>query len=314
MPALRRPSKWPAGMMRLVVCATLLAVGPGLTRPTQAAPRAAQRHSGLGVFSAQPLSPFQAPPVAAAASLASALHPDGSLNLPAGFRGSLDARGWRLASGQGAAPRFAPLAVPGDENWSDRFAPPGPNNTVAAPAVDGTGNLYAGGVFTTAGGTSANHVPQWDGSSWSALGSGMNSNVYALAVDGSGNLIAGGAFTAAGGASANYVARWNGSNWSAFGTGMNSYVNALAVDGSGNLVDGGLFTTAGGVSTNYIARWDGTSWSPLGGGMNDTVSALAVDGSGNLYAGGGFTTAGGKPSAYIARWSPHRLYLPVLLK
>ena len=44
-----------------------------------------------------------------------------------------------------------------------------------ALAVDASGNLYAGGDFTTAGGVSANHIAKWDGTNWSALGSGMNS-------------------------------------------------------------------------------------------------------------------------------------------
>ncbi len=92
------------------------------------------------------------------------------------------------------------------------------NNTVWALAVDGSGNLYAGGNFTTAGGNAANRVAKWNGSAWSALGSGMNSAVPALAVDGSGNLYAGGDFTTAGGLAANHVAKWDGSAWSALGT------------------------------------------------------------------------------------------------
>jgi hypothetical protein len=49
--------------------------------------------------------------------------------------------------------------------------------------------------------------------------------------------------------------------------------------------------------------------------MNSTIYALKLDGSGTgVYAGGGFTMAGGKPSFYFARWSPHRLYLPVVVK
>ena len=51
------------------------------------------------------------------------------------------------------------------------------NNTVRALTVfdDGSGPaLYAGGAFTTAGGVAANHIAKWNGSSWSALGSGMN--------------------------------------------------------------------------------------------------------------------------------------------
>ena len=95
------------------------------------------------------------------------------------------------------------------------------DDTVYALAFDASGNLYAGGCFTTAGGVSANRIAKWDGSSWSALGSGMNDSVYALAVDASGNLYAGGYFTTAGGVSANRIAKWNGSSWSALGSGMN---------------------------------------------------------------------------------------------
>ena len=45
------------------------------------------------------------------------------------------------------------------------------------------GTLYAGGFFTAAGGGSANRIARWDGTSWSALRTGMNSGVGALAVD-----------------------------------------------------------------------------------------------------------------------------------
>jgi hypothetical protein len=78
------------------------------------------------------------------------------------------------------------------------------NSTVWALAVSG-GTLYAGGDFTTAGGTAANSIAQWNGSSWSALGSGMNSTVRALAVSG-GRFYAGGYFTTAGGKVSAYAA------------------------------------------------------------------------------------------------------------
>jgi hypothetical protein len=116
------------------------------------------------------------------------------------------------------------------------------NNYVYALAVSGS-TLYAGGGFTTAGGSAANYIAQWNGSSWSALGSGMNNYVYALAVSGS-TLFAGGYFTTEGGSAAHDIAQWNGGSWSALGSGMNNYVYALAVSGS-TLYAGGGFTTAG---------------------------------------------------------------------
>jgi hypothetical protein len=179
--------------------------------------------------------------------------------------------------------------------------------SVAALAVSGS-TLYAGGYFTNAGGSAANSIAQWNGSSWSALGSGIGeygsaSYVFALAVSGS-TLYAGGDFATAGGNPANGIAQWNGSSWSALGSEMNNAVEALAVSGS-TLYAGGYFTTAGGNTANCIAQWNGNTWSALGSGMgagngyHPYVSALAVSGS-TLYAGGYFTTAGTNVSAYAA--------------
>jgi hypothetical protein len=125
---------------------------------------------------------------------------------------------------------------------------------VSALAVSGT-NLYAGGSFTTAGGSAVTNIAKWDGSNWTALGSGMGPtypNVVALAVSGT-NLYAGGVFTTANGIAANYIAKWDGSNWAALGSGANQAVDALAVSGS-DLYAGGYFGTAGGKVSPYIAR------------------------------------------------------------
>ncbi|HRJ11239.1 MAG TPA: hypothetical protein PLP58_21840 [Prosthecobacter sp.] len=175
----------------------------------------------------------------------------------------------------------------------------GANSTVLAFAVDGGGNLYAGGEFTAIGTVAASRIAKWDGSAWSALGTGMNSDVSALAVSG-GDLYAGGAFTTAGGTSANRIAKWDGSAWSALGTGMDNSVRALAVSG-GELYAGGNFTAAGGTTVNRIAKWNGSAWSALGSGMNSTVRALAADASGHLFVGGSFLTAGTTFTPYIAQ-------------
>src|SRR5580765_6461320 len=208
------------------------------------------------------------------------LRPDGSLDLHGGYRGSVSAAGWRMTTDARGRPSFVratggaareawdmlTTTVPEDSCWDGVGDTVGFNSSVRALAVDGNGNLYAAGLFSTAPGVRADCIAKWNGSSWSALGTGMNDWVYALAVDVSGNLYAGGYFTTADGVSANYIAKWNGSSWSALDAGMNGAVATLALDGSGNLYAGGYFTMAGGVSANDIAMWNGSTWSALGSG------------------------------------------------
>jgi hypothetical protein len=83
------------------------------------------------------------------------------------------------------------------------------NGPVSALAVSGS-DLYAAGNFTTAGGTTANYIAKWNGSSWSALGLGMSGRFFpavsALAVSGS-DMYAGGDFTIAGGKASGYLAK-----------------------------------------------------------------------------------------------------------
>src|SRR5438046_1901031 len=146
--------------------------------------------------------------------------------------------------------------------------------SVRALAVSGS-DIYAGGTFTTAGGSAANYIAKWDGSSWSALSSGMNLYVSALAVSGT-DLYVGGGFNTAGGKVSGSIAKWDGSSWSALGLGMGDssgdifgpFVAALTVSGS-DLYAGGNFTTAGGKVSAYLARGDLS----LAGG---TAPALAL--------------------------------------
>ena len=66
------------------------------------------------------------------------------------------------------------------------------NGQVVDVAVSGS-MLYAGGDFTSAGGVLVNRIAAWNGTTWSALSSGMNAKVSSLAVSGStGMLYAGG--------------------------------------------------------------------------------------------------------------------------
>ena len=177
--------------------------------------------------------------------------------------------------------------------------------SVEALTATTTGNIYVGGEFSTIGGVSASKIAKWDGSSWSALGSGIGTEgVYDIAIDASGNVYAGGLFSTAGGNSANNIAMWDGTSWSALGSGVNEMVWNIAINGSGDLYAGGQFTTAGGILVNGIAKWNGSSWSALGTGVDmSVVFGIAIDNADNVIAGGFFTSAGGVSANNIAKWN-----------
>lgn len=192
---------------------------------------------------------------------------------------------------------------------------------------DGSGPaLYAAGRIRAAGEMPANNIARWDGTAWSALGSGltggwMGGEGWAIAVhdDGSGPaLFVGGAFSSAGGSPARCIAKWDGSTWSAVGSGAvtaseftMASVYALTVydDGSGSALYAGgntAFNTSGGRISNLLAKWDGNGWSDVGGGLSGwyVVELTVYDhGSGPvLYVGGGFTAAGDLSVNNIAAW------------
>lgn len=173
---------------------------------------------------------------------------------------------------------------------------------------DGTGAaLYAAGEFTDAGGNpNADRIAKWDGSSWTALGTGLGNDVNVLAVfdDGSGPaLFAGGAFVNAGGdVNADRIAKWTGSNWLALGSGLSNTVTTLAAfdDGSGPALH------AGGEFSGRMVKWNGATWSQLGLGVGAAVFRAVPfnDGSGtSLFASGSFTQVDGRVMYDLASWN-----------
>jgi len=180
----------------------------------------------------------------------------------------------------------------------------GLNSLCSAIAIDTSGNVYAGGDFTSAGGVAnTSHIAKWNGTSWSALDTGLNQWVYDIAFAPNGDMYIGGLFTDT---AYPYLCKWNGSAFSAVGTNtdINGGVYTLAFGATGNLYVGGNFTNAGGVANaDYIACWNGTSWSALGTGTNGAVRDIVVN-SGKVYADGDFTTAGNLTlTDRIAVWS-----------
>jgi hypothetical protein len=154
--------------------------------------------------------------------------------------------------------------------------------------------LYAGGAFTTAGGTPAANIARWNGVDWSPLGSGTNKAVYALFVQ-AGHLYVGGSFTSCGGVACSYVARWDSANWTPVGSGLNGPVFSIA-EYQRTLFIGGDFSKVGANSVNRIAAWDGNNWRDVSGGVDNTVYALKVTGLNelfaDLYVGGAFIQPG----------------------
>ena len=196
--------------------------------------------------------------------------------------------------------------------WNGRYwsaLGSGLSGAVYALAVNGT-DLFAGGEFWYAmnAGQSpirVNRIAKWNGSTWSALGSGMyNYSVIALALMGS-DLYAGGDFLLTqGGGAGDFIAKWNGNAWSALGLRIcGSYespsVNALLASVT-NLYAAVPCTTESGQPMFDILIWDGAVWSAMGWGMNREVYALALLGT-DLYAGGIFKRAGNKVSALVAK-------------
>lgn len=183
--------------------------------------------------------------------------------------------------------------------------------------VDGTTRLYAGGNFTRAGSLNLNYIAQWNGSTWSALGTGVDrSPVTGFTVfnDGSGPaLYVIGNFDLAGGVpGTRRIARWDGLNWSSVGGGLTNefdiiYDIDVFDDGTGPaLYAVGKFDYP--QATRHLAKWDGTSWTRLGPMFgNHSITTLGVfdDGGGpQLYLGGTFQIGTVYQIAItVARWN-----------
>jgi len=247
------------------------------------------------------------PPSAQVPSVKAFLTPDGRFDLEAarqsGYEGPLDPSDIEAHMDPAWGElRFSTRQVKSkdeiDQGWWDGFHGPGMGDFVLAVTSYDT-RLVAGGRFREASGLPVDHIAEWDGAEWRALGEGMNDVVWSLVVY-NGDLFAGGSFTTAGGVSADYIARWDGVDWNPVGGGTDGCVRALTVH-NGHLIAGGSFNHAGGISAHRIAQWDGIAWASLGAGMDSTVLALCTH-NGDLIAGGDFRIADGDSAKYVASW------------
>lgn len=209
------------------------------------------------------------------------------------------------------SPAIFATTVPGDQHWDNQFGLAGLSDQALTVTAMGS-NIYAGGVFTSAGNANAAEIAGFDGTNWFGLGNGIIGQtgvnvLFALAGDGS-NLYAGGGFTNMDNSGASNIARWNGARWFPMGT---SSLNGAVLSILGNFTNlyaGGTVFGYNGSNINSVAHWNGTGWSPVGTGMaggtavgSPIVNVLLMQG-GNLYAGGSFATAGGVSANSVAMW------------
>ena len=243
---------------------------------------------------------------------------------PSGVGPANNERLWRYTIPAGAG--STPVAAPTPMGVT--------NGVVNALVVDGSGNLYAGGSFTTVtGGPTRNRLAAWgaDGtlSSWNP---NLSSNqVLALHLLGD-RLYVGGDFSAATIGSGptvtvNRVAALGaigsvsppaGGALSGFAPAPSNAVWAIATDGAGKLWIGGAFSTIDGSSRVRIAQLDPLTGAPtpmLSTTGGSIVYALTYDPARDLiYVGSDGTTVGGKdrrrvgairPDTGVAlRWDP----------
>lgn len=184
----------------------------------------------------------------------------------------------------------------------------GEDGIIAALASDGSGQLFAGGMFLESGSQVLNNVAVWNGDSWSPLGSGLNGQVFALAYDETSGLL-----YAAGGLIdypwSGFVSVWNGSAWQMLGHEADNSIYALMLAPDGKIYIGGAFQSIGGVSMGPVAYWQESSWHPVSEfSKNSYVQALAMDSHGGIIAAAMNNPFSGIPEldGAIFRWDSYR--------
>jgi PKD repeat protein len=164
--------------------------------------------------------------------------------------------------------------------------------------------LYAGGVFTSAGGdTSAASIARWDGTAWHSIGAPpLTGGVDAIAVDGS-KIYVGGVFTNAGGdPNADFVAVWDGASWKPVCAPVTATVHALQIIGrklyiGGDFADGGGNTAADKLLVCDLDTGTPSATVNASDDINSGIYALTADSAGRLYAAGTFINMDQIPNA-----------------
>ena len=177
------------------------------------------------------------------------------------------------------------------------------------------GELYAGGHFQFAGSTPCSNIAKWNGTSWSAVGSGTTytnrTDYYLTAMqEYNGKLCITGTINNSGSNACIELSMWDGISWSCstappFQNGPAGFFSGYALANYGNdLYMGGLFNFPHGIS---MGRWNGTHWNSVDTGAWDgsyTPQVFALKQYRNkLFVGGSYSHLGPVPAGNIGSWN-----------
>ena len=181
------------------------------------------------------------------------------------------------------------------------------NDVAYAMAFGSDNSLYLSGYFSDAGGTSsADYIARWDGTTWSAVGSGSIDGqeilpfVFSLLVDSSTGrdvLYAGGCMES--GDRSISVARYDGTTWAELDgdNPLNGCVHDMEMAPTGALVVVGDFGSNVDSNMTGIAAWNNDQWYALGKNQPGNYFSLVITSDSRVIVGGNFQDLGDSASA-----------------
>lgn len=176
------------------------------------------------------------------------------------------------------------------QSWIPDALGRGASDQVYSISAASPTDIVIAGWLTQVDGLPVNHVARWDGSSWSAMGSGLPFPARNLCRLPDGSLLATVGFQ---------VHRFQGSNWSLHST-LPIGPQSLLRMPNGTLVACGVHSFQPTSTASCVVAWQGTTWAPLGQPIHGFVLDLELRANGELVAVGNFQV--GSTSCQLAAW------------
>jgi len=171
---------------------------------------------------------------------------------------------------------------------------------------DAAGNIYIVGSFTSVNGISISGVAKYNGSNWSAMGSGIAvspSNQARAIHCFQGQVYIAGPFTNISGITSNGFAKWNGTSWSTLNSGgMMLGLSAHFTEFNNELYVSANSSPTGINGSNRVFKFTGSTLIQLGNNFDSDIYHLRFVNN-RLYVAGNFTACGTTPINHLAYWN-----------